>query len=103
MKPYRVAIKAQAKQQLHEALAWMMENFITGREIFRHELDSALHRLALLPFSGSLFLTADVPNMRRLLRRSQYHIYYEVDDAESLINVHAIWSTARGSLPELPQ
>jgi len=102
VKSFRIVITAAAKGHLREALEWMTANFASGRDVLQGELETALHRLALLPFSGSPFPDVEVPDIRRvLLRRSQYHVYYEVDEVQSMVVVHAVWSTARGSLPDL--
>ncbi|NUQ76737.1 MAG: type II toxin-antitoxin system RelE/ParE family toxin [Polyangiaceae bacterium] len=58
--------------------------------------------LAELPEAGPACNRLDRSGTRRtLLRKTQYHIYYRIDRAAGLVNILALWHTARRRPPRL--
>ena len=97
---YRVVVTETAARHLHQVLSWLSDNHPRGYRVFESELRKALHRLAIVPFSGAPY--PHRPGTRRLLlRRSQYHLYYRVDSENERVEVRAVWATRRGARPEL--
>lgn len=67
-----------------------------------NELESAYILLRDLPFAGEEVPLSPIDGVRRvLLGRTQYHLYYVVSEADSVIEVLALWHTSRGSEPRL--
>jgi plasmid stabilization system protein ParE len=66
------------------------------------EFQAAVERLAIQPACGLTYQLSDKPGVRRLLLpRSRYHVYYEVDDANRVVTILAIWHAMRGQGPRL--
>jgi plasmid stabilization system protein ParE len=102
MSGFRIIITATAREQLREIAHWWRENMRDEPELFIHELEASLQRLAALPWSGSPYPIARPTDVRRtLLRRCQYHLYYTIDEQARTVTIRASWHTARGHGPPL--
>ena len=100
MRRFQVRITTTAKNHIRSIKSWGSENLGQDLDVFASELAHALGQLAELPFSGGSYQAK--PGVRRLLlRRSQYHLYYTVDEESRLVMVRAVWHIARGQKPEL--
>lgn len=49
-----------------------------------------------MPFLGKVYRGTQ---RRCLLRRSQFHVYYTVDEVAHVVEIDAVWSAHRGSGP----
>lgn len=68
--------------------------------MLRREMAKAISLLVECPDAGARFHRATQPGARKLLlRRTQYYLYYRVDDERRMIRVLALWHTARGYDP----
>lgn len=70
--------------------------------LFAEELHARLVQLAETPQIGSSWSTERRPNLKRLLlEKTQYHVYFEVDEPKQEIRVLTIWGARRGRTPRL--
>lgn len=95
----RVFLAPEARAQARIIDSWWRENRPSAPELFVSELSSALSTLASAPKAGTPY-PHELPGVRRLLLRStRYHVYYCAKDED--VMVVAIWSSVRGSGPDL--
>jgi len=100
----RVVIVAEAEQQLRDVDRWWVRNRQAAPDLFLNELDRAIDLLSETPEIGPRFHRTRRTGIRRLLlRRSKYWVYYLYDANRAIVYILAIWSTFRGSDPDLPQ
>lgn len=99
MKRRRVLFAETARDHVHAAQTWWIENHLPV-EILAEEIEEASALLSFLPGVGSLYPDASVPGLRRLyLRRISSHLYYTfTDDA---VMIRALWHAKRGQGPNL--
>jgi hypothetical protein len=83
---------------------------ITGRwhahadapNTFAHEFLEVVELLVTTRSPGSPFPTASRPSLKRLLlRKSQCHIYFVVDERRQVIEIIEVWDARRGRTPKL--
>lgn len=76
-----------------------------GEVVFEREFGNMLNRLASISPRGPLGTAQGTYRgqtlWRVLLRKSQQHLYYTIDEAEDLIVVRMTWDARQGSLPRL--
>ncbi len=100
---YRVQLTSEARRQLSDIVEWWRRTGGRRRISFLRELARATSLLAVTPRAGKAYHRATSASYRRLLlRRSRFHVYYVIDEAEQLVWIVAIWNAARGHGPELP-
>ena len=68
-------------------------------EIFAREFLDAIEFLETARGPGSPFPTLRHP-MKRLLRKSRCHIYFEIDDPKQAIQILHVWDGRRESAPK---
>ncbi len=102
MARYRLDITPQARGQIQEISRWWRANRLKNPGLFREELVTAKQQLAQVPMAGPAYASPERPGLRRmLLLRTQYHMYYVIDEPQRVVTVLAVWHTARGSGPVL--
>jgi plasmid stabilization system protein ParE len=102
MSACRVRLTKRAFGHLQRIDAWWRENRPAAPELFDGEVTSAVARLAETPFIGvSYERLSSRPARRLLLTETQYHIYFDVDEAAREVLVVAIWHSARGRPPPI--
>ena len=100
---YRVQLTAEARRQLQEIDEWWTVNRPKAPALVLRELARATSLLSTMPMAGKIYRRATSANYRRLLlRRSRFHVYYLVDEAERAVRIVAIWNAVRGHGPDLP-
>lgn len=93
---------AEARKQANAINLWWAENRPAARTLVAAEFQAAVERLATQPACGLTYQLSDKPGVRRLLLpRSRYHVYYEVDEANRVVTILAIWHAVRGQGPRL--
>jgi plasmid stabilization system protein ParE len=93
-----VILSPRAKRELMRTLEWWKENAGGPPALLLAELKEAAERLGEVPQQGTRFATVRGRVVFRvLLRESQVHVYYRVD--EDAVRVIALWSTARKRQP----
>lgn len=99
MRRRRVQFTATAQCQIAREKARWLENKL-HIDVFAAEIGEAVRILSLLPGSGTAYVAAGTPGLRRLyLRRIACHVYYTFD-AHSVI-VRAVWGARRVRRPPL--
>jgi plasmid stabilization system protein ParE len=98
----RLAFTPDAQASAGELDAWWRENRPGARALFARELAEARELLVNAPTIGSPYTTRSGKTVRRLLLpKTRHHLYFEVDEANRLIVILAIWGGPRGSEPRL--
>jgi plasmid stabilization system protein ParE len=99
---FRFRISPRAGRQIRAAARWWLTNRTAAPTLLSDEIGSAYILLGDLPFAGEEVPHSPIPGLRRvLLGRTHYHLYYVVSEADSVIDVLALWHTSRGSKPRL--
>jgi hypothetical protein len=91
-----------AADQIRVAAHWWYEHRSETRSRLTEELEGAFRLLTFQPLAGCLVPDSRIPGLRRiLLRNTQHHLYYRIDQSLGAVVVLAFWSTRRGSQPDL--
>jgi plasmid stabilization system protein ParE len=86
--PYTVTVAPIATAQIEAALLWWSRNRAASRGLLANELDRALELVEHVPQAGRRTTSKLFRDVRRLLlRRSGYHLYYQVLDAQHAVHV----------------
>jgi plasmid stabilization system protein ParE len=94
----KVELSPRAKRELERMVDWWRAEHGEAPKAVFAELREAGRLLASFPEHGTRYALVRGRQVRRLLlRESQIHLYYRVDD--SVVRVLAIWSTARRRAP----
>jgi len=92
----------EAERQATEMDAWWREHRPGARDLFARELADVQELIAGAPTAGAKYTTRSGEPFRRVLMpKTKNHVYFEGDEAEGLIIVHAIWGAPRGRGPRL--
>jgi len=96
--PHEIRFTREAAHHAREIDVWWKTNRPAAPELFGRELQATVRRLQALPGIGRAF--DDWPGIRRvLLLRCRYHVYYAVLPAEQVVEIRAVWHSARGQGP----
>jgi plasmid stabilization system protein ParE len=99
---FRVKLSPQARAQLAIINRWWAENRPAAPTLIATEFEAAAAQLSDAPESGRLHDgRCRLPVRKLLMPRSRYHLYYEVDNANRLVTVLAVWHLSRGQGPRL--
>ena len=97
-----VIVAPRALAQVKSIGVWWRANRPSAPELFFFELAEALEALHHTPVMGVRYLDRGGATLRRLLLpRTRYHLYFSYDVEANLVEVRAVWHTARGSGPPL--
>lgn len=100
MKRFRIRLLDKADAQLDAVASWWRGNRQEHPDLVFEELEEVEQTLALIPEAGE-----EVPRRRgarrALLPRSQYWVYYRVDEDARAVVITALWHAARGKGPPL--
>ena len=81
---------------------WWRENRPAAPGLFAQELADARRLLAATPELGSPYVERGEVLVRRLLlRRTQNHVYYEIDRSTGVVMIVAVWGAPKGEGPTL--
>ncbi len=95
----RVILSPRAKRELIRIVEWWKESTGAPPALLFSELKDAARRLGEVPHHGTRFaVVRGRVVFRLLLRESQVHVYYRVDD--DAVRVLTLWSTARKNAPQ---
>ena len=101
MSRYRAELSPRAKDELLSISTWWRENR-SNPEQLDQEFAEALMLLVEHPEAGHAFARSRRPGVRRLLlRKSQHHLYYEIDRRFEIVYILAIGHTARRRAPRV--
>jgi plasmid stabilization system protein ParE len=102
MKRYRVEITAPAREHIRGISDWWAKNRQDRPELFKQELHQAVELLKAFPWAGPVHASPVHRDVRHtLLRRTQYHVYYLVDEIARTVSIVAVWHTARSARPPI--
>lgn len=88
MPPYAVTVAPIANAQIEAALLWWSRNRPASRGLLANEVDRGLALIEHVPQAGRRTTSTLFRDVRRLLlRRSGYHLYYQVLDAQHAVHV----------------
>ncbi len=94
----KVELSPRAKRELERIVEWWKAEKGEAPKTVFAELRQAARLLASFPEHGNRYaLVRGRQVLQLLLRESQLHLYYRVDD--NVVRVLAIWSTARRRAP----
>jgi len=100
MSAFQIVLAADARTQVLSIARWWRTNRPRNPGLFLAELRAAADRLGDAPRAGGLYKVPRVEGVRRLLLpRTGYYLYYTVDDAAAVVEIAAVWHTARGGGP----
>ena len=102
MPRYRIELTDTARSQLRDALAWWREHRPESPDLLAVEVRGAVAALRETPAIGALHPRRGFPGLRKVvLHRSKRAMFYVVDQDQRLIQILAVWGTARGKGPTL--
>lgn len=98
----KVAFTPEADRQATELDRWWREHRPAAPDLFARELAEGLELLSRAPNAATSYTAQGGRTFRRfLLPRSRNHVYFEIDEVQGLLIVHAVWGTPRGREPDL--
>jgi plasmid stabilization system protein ParE len=96
---YRVIVAPEARRLAREYNRWWHANRPKAPELFYTEYQQALEGLKTFPHRGLYYEARSGPARYVLMPRTQYHVYYRVDDTKHTVRVLSVWSAVRGTRP----
>lgn len=98
----RLLIAPLAEAQVRRIAQWWRVNRSSSPDLFSRELAETLGALLQTPTLSVHYRSRRGVRIRRLLlERSRYHVYYSHDVEADVVELRAVWHTARGSGPLL--
>jgi plasmid stabilization system protein ParE len=98
----KVRIAAPAREQARAIDRWWRANRVGAPTLFAREMAEARRLLASTPELGSPYVERRGLLIRRvLLRKTQNHAYYEIDRADGIVMIIAVWGAPKGEGPKL--
>ena len=100
---FRVQLTSEARAHLLAIDEWWTANRPEAPDLVAREFSRAVSLLATTPSAGKTYPAATSASFRRLLlRRTEYHVYYLIDESARVVLITAIWSGVRGRRPPVP-
>lgn len=98
----KLVFSPEAEQDVEEIDAWWRENRPAAPRLFAEELAAACGEIQRNPLILKPYREMrGVVIRRRLLKRSERHVYFEADVALGVITVLRVWGARRGRDPKL--
>jgi plasmid stabilization system protein ParE len=92
----------RARQRVQYITRWWRKNRTSAPSLFEDELDEAIGRLEADPNLGTEYRVVRGHTIRRmLLRKTEQHVFYSVDDENGVVVIHSVWGARRGRGPKL--
>jgi plasmid stabilization system protein ParE len=99
---FRLRVSRRAARQVRAASTWWLENRDKAPLAFSDDLDDAFELIVDNPKLGEPIHHTTILSARRLLmRRTQFYLYYSIDEQSKSVEVLALWHTSRGTPPTL--
>lgn len=97
-----VRLTPRALAEAKRLKTWWQQHRSAAPELFERELSAALERIEVTPDLGIAYRPGrfDAPVRRVLLPRTQFHVYYGIE--EGVIVVLSVWGARQGREPGLP-
>ncbi len=91
-----------ARRQAERLDRWWREHRPAARDLFARELSNARVLLAETPEIGAPYAERRGVVVRRvLMRKTRTHVYYEIDRAQNIVMILAVWGAPKGRGPNL--
>lgn len=98
----KVWFTARARRRALHVASWWRANRPAAPDLFEQELHEAKQALGAHPLLGTVYKTVGSWVIRRvLLRESEQHVYYSVNESAETVVVHTLWGARRGRGPKL--
>lgn len=98
----KLRVGKRAQQQANEIEAWWVEHRPAAPSLFLDELEATFRHICKVTNAGVRWPTPRRPNLRRILmKRTNNHVYFVIDDASDTVHVHAVWGAPKGRTPKL--
>ena len=98
----KLRVGKRAQQQADKIEAWWVENRTDAPTLFLDELEETFLCICKVRSAGVRWPTPRRPSLRRILmRRTNNHVYFVIDDATETVHVHAVWGAPKGRTPKL--
>lgn len=97
----KVRISGPARKKANRLDRWWRENRDT-RHLFAEEFAEARRQLAISADRGEVYGERDGAVVRRILMpKTDTHVYYEIDEAKSVVMIFTLWGARKGRGPKL--
>lgn len=83
---------------MERAIIWWRANRDAAPQLLEDEIQEAKRRLLAAPYGG-VRVAGEGDTRRVLLPRTQYWLFYEVDEADQRVRVLRMWHASRGQSP----
>ena len=98
----KLVFSPEADQDVDQIDAWWRENRLDAPRLFAEELAAVCGEILRKPRIFKPYCERDGVAVRRwLLRRTEQHVYYEVDLEHDLVIVLRVWGARRKRGPKL--
>lgn len=98
----KVRIAGPAREQARAIDRWWRANRPAAPKLFAQEVAEARRLLSSTPDMGSPYVDRQGVLVRRvLLRKTRNHVYYEIDHANGVVMIIAVWGAPKGEGPTL--
>lgn len=98
----KLRVGKRAQQQADTIEAWWIENRRDAPAAFLDELEETFRYICKVRSAGVRWPTPRRPSLRRILmRRTNNHVYFVIEDATETVHVHTIWGAPKGRTPKL--
>jgi len=99
---WQVRVSRRAGHQIRAAATWWLRYRDKAPLAFADDLEDAFRLLADVPRVGQPIPHPQLAALRRvLMARTQYHLYYVLDESGLTVEILALWHSRRGSEPQL--
>ena len=98
----KLLFSPQAEQDADKVDAWWRKHRASARDLFAEELSTACNQILRTPLMLKPYCERNGVVIRRcLLRKTEQHVYYEVDLESELLTVLRVWGARRRSGPKM--
>lgn len=102
MKRYAVRFAAVAERHVRVIAGWWEANRAKSPGLFQRAMAEAVEQITDAPHSGSRYRAVQLAGVPRLLLRgTDHHVYYTIDEESAIVTVRAVWHATRGRPPRL--
>lgn len=97
-----VSFTPEAERQARGVDGWWRENRPGSPLLFALELAEAVALVSETPGLGVGHVTSSGRRLRKLLLvRTRHHVFFESDEKNGTVVIHAVWGAQRGTGPHL--
>ena len=98
----KIQFTARAQRRAAIVGQWWLEHRPAAPQLFAQELADVVELLSTTPRAGVVYRTKGDDVIRRvLLRRTEQHVYYVIDERAATVRILTLWGARRRSGPRL--